>query len=70
MNISVKNLKVLSKVSFAFSIFLICIALYYVWRNDNGPSGVLPALLAFFPLIISVSLANAAKKKDQESKNV
>jgi hypothetical protein len=71
MNLTSKNLKLLSRIFLGLTIIPIVIALYYVRRNDSGPSGVVPALLGMSLPIIALFLANAAKrKKDEESKEV
>jgi hypothetical protein len=67
MNLTAKTLKFLSRIFIGLTIVLL--ALFYIRRNDNGPSGVLPALLAMPLPIIALFLNNAAKiKKDEESK--
>jgi hypothetical protein len=69
MNLTAKTLKFLSRIFIGLTIVLLGIALFYIRRNDNGPSGVLPALLAMPLPIIALFLNNAAKiKKDEESK--
>jgi hypothetical protein len=72
MNLSAKQLLLLSRIFLGLTIIPIGLALFYVWssgKSGTGPSGVLPALLGMIPLIIAASLDKAAKrKKEQESK--